>query len=141
MQPFSNAYSSSGIRFTFAQEEPQIVEGLKEKKCYKGHPMFCPTDIEANDSELDPISKHPFYLPHDIALFAIMKRKGEEISVNSFQITFEEISLDENDPMEPIIIGYPTVISEDIKRLIFPAMDGFNITLLDLEEVSQLVKV
>ena len=135
--PFATSSLTSVVRFIFEQDETSIDNELMRQDYLQGYPVFCPTDIKAEDAEVHPISKQVFDLPHDIALFAIMKPKSREIVANVFPLSFEGIAVKEKSLQEATIIGYPVVKDDKIQPLILPDMKAYEMTS---EQVTEAFK-
>ena len=125
IHPFAKDSFRHVVRFTFEQDDASIADDLRRDDYLQGYPIFCPTDVQAEDPEIDPISRQRFELPHDIALFAIMKAKKRNITANVFPFTFKNIAVEENSLQEANVIGYPKVTDYDIQPLILPGMEAY----------------
>ena len=118
--------------FTFAQTEKKLCGITKSKHAHKAYIIYCPIDVMATDPEIDPTSGVPFYLPHDIALFAVVKNNNTDIA-NYFPIDYSNFVVDSNNPEEVDLLGYPMIEKRLISEVL-PCREDLGISHGDLKK-------
>ena len=121
------------VKFTFAQDNIEISAAFATGLAYDAFPIYCPSNVEADDFETDPISKNKFSLPHDIALFAVLKKATYD-EVVCFDIDVQPLSFEENNTTELSVLGYPLVVEESVEALVVPDKKQLGLETAEIEK-------
>ena len=133
INPFTHP-SKEKVSFTFAQKNQEIDIDFDLNRAYKAFPIYCPSDVEDTDSEIDPISGNTFSLSHDISLFAIIKKIAKRDTVNCLEINVQSLCFEENNDIEINVLGYPLELEHIVEALIVPDNDRLGLTTSQIEE-------